>query len=217
MKVIVFLVLFTFWFGNANAESSTLRVSCVDQAIGAEVSINGKFKGECPIDIQVKGGKLHLKAVKTIADKAEVFEQDIKIGDGVTKRVDVTFKAEGTATMSSPTIQVNQNAVAQQRYEAEMVEYNNSIQSCLPKHAVELRKLEQALMDAYKVLWNECKVRRADHENDLCGPSSLDLTDSYELNYGQIHKTGEYKAYKSFDDNANSWCAKQFSKPQVSR
>jgi TPR repeat protein len=35
----------------ANAADSMLRVACDDA--GAEVLINGKFRGECPIDLQV--------------------------------------------------------------------------------------------------------------------------------------------------------------------
>lgn len=51
------------------AQASTLRVTCDDGAAGAAVSVNGKFKGECPVDIQVAEGKVVLKATKSIDGK----------------------------------------------------------------------------------------------------------------------------------------------------
>ena len=73
----------------AAAQSSMLRISCESNDIGAEVSVNGKFKGECPLDIQVGAGNLTLRLVKKVDDLRErVFEQEIRMGEGTVKRVD---------------------------------------------------------------------------------------------------------------------------------
>ena len=34
----------------AHAQNSMLRVVCEGEDVGAEVSVNGKFKGECPVE-----------------------------------------------------------------------------------------------------------------------------------------------------------------------
>jgi hypothetical protein len=212
-----------------HAESSTLRVTCDDQATGAEVSLNDKYKGECPIDIQVDEGKHRLKAVKKIAGKDSVFDEEIRIGDGVTKRIEVSFGAAGAT--QAPSIQIDQKAIAQQRYEAEMAEYNQSIKSCLPKYDVELRRLKKAVKDAYKVIYAECVQGISGRLSDMmessgysaatlkeqsCGKPSWDESDSTELSYGAVSKTDEAKALKEFTwDNANSWCKKQFTKPEA--
>jgi hypothetical protein len=81
-----------------------LRVACSGNAIGAEVRINGKFKGECPLDIDLKEGSYKLRVLKTLDESYErVFVQDIRIGDGVIKKIE--------ATLSEPRL----NAKAQKR------------------------------------------------------------------------------------------------------
>ncbi len=76
------------------AGDSMLRVACEGDAIGAEVSINGKFKGECPLDIQVPAGALNISASKSAGSgKVRAFQQQIRIGDDVVKRIDVMLGA----------------------------------------------------------------------------------------------------------------------------
>jgi formylglycine-generating enzyme required for sulfatase activity len=101
MKSVSILFLLTMPFAviaNANAAGSVLSVNCQGEAVGADVSINGKFKGECPLDIKVPGGKLKLKVQKKVDDFSDrVFEQEIRIGDDVVKKVDVVL---GTAQLN---------------------------------------------------------------------------------------------------------------------
>ena len=62
------LLLLSLLLGlDANAAGSLLRISCDGNDIGAEVYINDKFKGECPVDIQVPEGiqKLRVKSVSS--------------------------------------------------------------------------------------------------------------------------------------------------------
>jgi formylglycine-generating enzyme required for sulfatase activity len=76
------------------AQSSMLRVGCEGDDMGAEVSVNDKFRGECPLDIQVSEGPLKLRLVKKVdALHERVFEQDIRMGDGTVKRVDARLGA----------------------------------------------------------------------------------------------------------------------------
>lgn len=78
----------------AAAQGSMLRVSCEGVSAGAEVSANGQFKGECPLDMQVQAGTLKLRVVKKIdAARVRVFEQEMRMGEGVVKRVDVVLGA----------------------------------------------------------------------------------------------------------------------------
>ena len=69
-----------------------LNVVCEGDDVGAEVSVNGKFKGECPLDIKVGAGTAKLRLVKKIQGRRDqVFEQEVRIGDGVVKRIDVVL------------------------------------------------------------------------------------------------------------------------------
>ena len=68
--------------------TSMLRVVCEGDDVGAEVSINGKFRGECPIDVQVAPGTLKLRVEKKDPSYERVFEQEIRMGDGVVKKVE---------------------------------------------------------------------------------------------------------------------------------
>lgn len=76
------------------AAGSVLTVNCGGGDTGAEVLINGKFKGECPLDIKVPAGKLKLKVQKKIDEYNDrIFEQEIRVGDDVVKKIDVVLGA----------------------------------------------------------------------------------------------------------------------------
>ncbi|MDO9100731.1 MAG: TonB-dependent receptor [Candidatus Nitrotoga sp.] len=78
----------------AHAAVSNLSVTCNDEDMGAEVFINGKFKGKCPLDLTVPAGKLKLKVQKKVdALNDRVFEQEIRVGKGVNKHVKVPLVA----------------------------------------------------------------------------------------------------------------------------
>jgi uncharacterized protein YcfJ len=73
----------------APVNSSMLRVVCEGNDVGAEVTVDGKFKGECPIDMQVAPGTLKLRVMKIVDSSHErFFEQEIRMGDGVVKKVE---------------------------------------------------------------------------------------------------------------------------------
>lgn len=78
----------------ANAAGSMLRITCDGDAAGAEVQINGKFKGECPVDISIPEGKYRLRVVKAVDDTHErVFEQEVRVADGTVKKVEAVLTA----------------------------------------------------------------------------------------------------------------------------
>jgi hypothetical protein len=79
---------------DAIAAGSLLRVACEGADAGAEVSINGVFKGECPLDIHVSEGTVQLRVLKKVdASRERVYEQQFRIGDGVVKKVEVALSA----------------------------------------------------------------------------------------------------------------------------
>lgn len=84
------LLLATFFSACSFAQAqSMLRVTCEGADVGAEVSVNGKFKGECPIDMQVVPGTIKLRVVKKADGSEQVFEQEVRIGEGVVKKLEV--------------------------------------------------------------------------------------------------------------------------------
>lgn len=88
----------------SQAADSGLRVTCEGEDVGAEVLINGKFRGECPIDLKVPAGQLKLVVRKKVdAERERVFEQDIRMGEDAAKKVE--------AQLSAPRL----NAAAQKR------------------------------------------------------------------------------------------------------
>lgn len=72
--------------------NSILRISCDGDDVGAEVQINGKFRGECPVDITLSEGTYKLRVLKKVDDEHErVFEQEVRIGDGNIKKVEAVL------------------------------------------------------------------------------------------------------------------------------
>lgn len=104
-------ILFTSTF--ANAAGSMLRVTCEGDDIGAEVLINGKFRGECPVDLQVPSGRLQLVVRKEVDDQHErVFEQDIRMGEGSVKKVEAVLNTQlNAAAQKRKDEQVSQELV----------------------------------------------------------------------------------------------------------
>ena len=72
--------------------TSMLRVGCEGVNADAEITINGKFKGNCPFDAEVQAGTVQLQALKKVdADRERVFNTSISIGEGVVKRIDIVL------------------------------------------------------------------------------------------------------------------------------
>jgi hemin uptake protein HemP len=105
------------------AQASMLRVACGDGAARAEVSINGVFKGECPIDVQVLPGTVQIRATRQASEFWELaFVEEFRIGDAVVKRVEVVLAA------------TQLNAAGLQRAKAELQERISSAPA--PSHRV---------------------------------------------------------------------------------
>ena len=89
-----FASLATAFAADAHAAGSLLRVACEGDAARAEVTINGVFKGECPLDVQVNAGTVQLRALKRLdASRERVFQDEFRIGDGVVKKIEVALSA----------------------------------------------------------------------------------------------------------------------------
>ena len=95
MKAIFISTLLTLSFAvlaDVHAAESTLSVICKGDDVGAEVSVNDKFKGECPVDVLVPEGRLNLKVQKAVdSSTTRIFEQEIRIGENVIKTIDVAL------------------------------------------------------------------------------------------------------------------------------
>lgn len=82
----------------AHGAGSLLRIACEGADARAEVSINGQFKGECPLDVQVNAGTIQLRVAKPIdAERERAYVESFRIGDGVVKKVEAVLKVQLTA------------------------------------------------------------------------------------------------------------------------
>lgn len=118
MKSIFVAVLFPavlFCGCDAYAAGSLLRIACNGDNAGAEIYINNKFKGECPLDIEVAEGTVKLRLLKKIdATHERTFEQEFRIGDGVSKKVE--------ALLSEPRLNAAAQKLEDERFAAEKSE-----------------------------------------------------------------------------------------------
>jgi formylglycine-generating enzyme required for sulfatase activity len=89
------LFVFALLFALPAHADSVLRITCEEQDLGAEITVNGEFKGECPLDLKVKPGELKIQVKKPINEDWEKgFSKDMRIGDGVVQKIEaklVTF------------------------------------------------------------------------------------------------------------------------------
>lgn len=79
---------------NAPAATATLRVVCEDDGAGADVTVNGVHKGQCPLTVQVPHGTVKLQVKKKVdALHERVFKKNISIVSGAEKKVTVKLPA----------------------------------------------------------------------------------------------------------------------------
>jgi TPR repeat protein len=94
VRTTIVLAALLVGMANAYAAGSLLRVACEGGDVGAEVYVNGKFRGECPLDVQVSEGVVNLRVAKKLdADRERSFEQQVRVADGTIKKLDVALSA----------------------------------------------------------------------------------------------------------------------------
>lgn len=75
---------------NSTANYTMLRIACDGPAVGAEVTINGIFKGECPVDVTTPAGTILLRVHKKFGlDREGIYEQQFRMEPNTVKRIDV--------------------------------------------------------------------------------------------------------------------------------
>jgi hypothetical protein len=74
----------------APAATAGIRVSCDGENDGAMVTVNGVFKGQCPVDIQIAPGDIKLKAYQKIDTNHErAFFAEFSMAESTLKKVEV--------------------------------------------------------------------------------------------------------------------------------
>jgi TPR repeat protein len=80
--------------GTSASADSFLRIKCYDNDIGANVYINNKLVGACPVDAPSPAGMVQLRAHKMVDnDYEQVFENQVKVIDGVPQKIEITLSA----------------------------------------------------------------------------------------------------------------------------
>jgi TPR repeat protein len=135
------VVVASLWLAlgaSAQAQTSMLRVSCDGADLNAEVSINGKFKGECPVDVPVSEGTIELRVVKKASATHErVYERTVRIGAGAVKREDVVLGAP----------QLNAEGRRLEAEKKRQLEVEDARQAAEQKRVARERELQQARRD----------------------------------------------------------------------
>lgn len=197
--------ILVFGFAGAQAQTSTLRIACSGPAAGAAVSIDGKYKAECPFDATVKAGTVRIRATKQIGGREAVFDERVQVGGGVVKRIEVQFGgAEAVALPQLPA--VDPKEVAMRRYLVEKQEWDRNMAACRPRYDEHLLKRGRD----YRRLNEECvaitkRVVDADRETCHCNPSTFDICTQMNKAQEESQETDSYWR--------DRWCEKQFTKP----
>ncbi|MDD5300678.1 MAG: formylglycine-generating enzyme family protein [Gallionella sp.] len=98
------ILAFIFTTPLAAYAATELQVACKEDDEDAEVTLDGEFKGYCPILLEVKPGTLKLRVVKKMdASHERVFEKEIQLDDGGKMKVDVVPTVQPIAAGQSQT------------------------------------------------------------------------------------------------------------------
>lgn len=78
----------------AMAANPVLRIVCQGDDVGAEVLVNGKFRGECPVELQVPPGTLKVRVQKKGCEGPErTFEQSVRVAPDSLKTLEIVLVA----------------------------------------------------------------------------------------------------------------------------
>lgn len=84
------LCAIVFSSGNLYAADPVLRLTCEAKHTGAEVNVNGKFRGGCPLDLVVKEGTLKIALTLPRTKELQMeYRKQVRIGDGVVMKVHI--------------------------------------------------------------------------------------------------------------------------------
>jgi len=91
MLVIFFSSLLILYSTNTAMASSRLKVNC--NLEGAEVSLDGKFKGECPVEFDVSAGKHNVVVRKNLDDGSYYYyERETRVGEDVVQEINAALE-----------------------------------------------------------------------------------------------------------------------------
>ncbi len=83
-----------FVHAECDAQTSLLRITCSEITPKAEIAIDGVFKGECPLDVQVAPGSIALSAFNKVDEtRIQYFNEEFRIGSGVAKKIEIDLGA----------------------------------------------------------------------------------------------------------------------------
>jgi hypothetical protein len=83
---------------SASGNNAGLNINCTGDDVGAEVWVNDKLRGECPVELKVPDGKVILKLVKVVdTDHERLYKQTVTVFADSTKRIDVKLELQLTA------------------------------------------------------------------------------------------------------------------------
>ena len=152
-----------------HAGDSILRVACDADSEGAEISINGQFKGQCPVDITQPAGALQFKAEKKQGENhLGFFEREIRLGDGVIQRVNVVLVRK--LTERGRQLATEKNRMALEVFERDSAEY----QKALLTRQTEVRQCATAAA----VQQNERMMNCWTHSGGCVGPWPCENSDA---------------------------------------
>lgn len=215
----------------ADVQASVLRVKCPAAAeFRTQIYVNGILRGDCPVDVVIPAGTVKFEAhVDFGGKKGPVkYPREFQIAEGVAMRL--VFGADlvdDEEEPPAPQPSAARASTAKQRYEAEVAEYESSVQACLPKFSIELNSLRQRIRPLYAAAVREClngvrlggTATRADVEanTSFCQPRAFN--DGVETWIGEHRdRPQEFIDFRDMKDmGAEIWCRRQFSKPVMPR
>lgn len=96
MRIALSSALILAALGTAHAQTAALRLACDGDSVRAEVTVNGKFVGECPVDVQVQPGTVKIEAIKRVdAQRERFFSDEFRVAGGTAKRVQIELGPVG--------------------------------------------------------------------------------------------------------------------------
>lgn len=174
--------------------NALLRIICDESDSGAEVYINGQFKGECSLDAEVAAGTVEVRVVLPVnSDRERVFEKTLRVGAGTAKRIDIEF---GDSQLNAGALKKQEQQLQQeaqrQREEAALAAQREAERQKLEQQATAQREaLERDRAEAERQRAAQAQLAEQQATGQLRGQAEAgDAKAMYQLGYRYEYAVG---------------------------
>lgn len=191
------IAFIVFFATTAFAEKALLRIVCDEEREPIKITINGKYSGECPMDISVNAGSITLYAEQASGpEMARIFTKKFDIAGGAARRVEIELSAPQLTAAGKRARLIAAQKKEQQEAEQEIKAASNGDMKAMENVANRYASGKGVKQDPAQARYWQEKFKESKNAADMRAltqranagniPAMIELAQRYETGNGTI-------------------------------